>query len=235
MSIQLLEYTIQAKSKQPPKYFKVLFPLTVIGSLIAGYFINDFYSNNTIKTLRERNDVLETINTQNQDKIVQLETSVTLLKTEQKVRQQAIAEVQNDYKGLIDDINFLKSEIDFYERLLSPNEENKGLRVFEAAATQNNSDSFSLKVVLVQKIERAKEISGRFEIVLTGQQNDKPKNLTISNSEEANYAFKYFYNISLGFSIPEGFKAEQLVVKLYPKNKKAKTIEYKVNWHSIIN
>lgn len=235
MSIQLPEYTIQAKTKKPPKYFKVLFPLTVIGCLIIGYVINDFYSNSSIKTLLERNDVLETINTQNQDKIVQLETSVTLLKTEQKVRQQAIAEVQNDYKELIDELNALKSEINFYERLLSPNEENKGLRVFEASAIEISPDTYSMKVVLVQKIERAKEVSGRFEIVLTGQQNEKPKNLTISNSEQASYAFKYFYNISLGFSIPEGFKAEQLIVKLFPNNKKAKTVEYTVNWHSIIN
>ena len=235
MSIELPKYTIQTEVKNNGNLIKVLLPVLILLSLVIGYFGSGLYANNTINSLRERNDVLENINTNNQDKIVQLDTEISLLKTEKKVKQEAIVQVQNDYKNLIENQNHLKSEIDFYERLLSPNAENKGLRVFEATARKHAGDLFNVKVILVQKLERAKEISGKFQIKLAGHVNNLPKLVQISDSDASGFKFKYFHNISLDFSMPEGFKVEQLVVKLFPKSKKAKNIEYTIDWHTIIN
>jgi len=235
VSIELPKYTIQVEVEKSSNLKKVLPPVLILLGLAIGYFGSGLYANNTINTLRERNDVLESININNQDKIVQLDTEISLLKTEKKIKQEAVVQVQNDYKNLIQNQSQLKSEISFYERLLSPNAENKGLRVFDATAKILTSDLFNVKVILVQKLERAKEISGKFQVMLAGHANNLPKTVQISDSDDSSFKFKYFHNISLDFSIPEGFKAEQLVVKLFPKNKKAKTIEYTINWHSIIN
>ncbi|MBL4661222.1 MAG: hypothetical protein JKY19_12765 [Alcanivoracaceae bacterium] len=235
MSIELPKYTIQAEIKNNGNLKKILLPVLILFSLAIGYFGSGLYANNTIHTLRERNDVLESINTKNLDKIAQLDTEISLLSTEKKIKQEAIVQVQNDYKNLIENQNHLKSEINFYERLLSPNIKNKGLRVFEATARRQAGDLFNVKVILVQKLERAKEISGTFQIMLSGHINTQPKTVQISNNDDSSYKFKYFHNISLGFSMPEGFKVEQLVVKLFPKSKKAKNIEYTIDWHTIIN
>jgi len=235
VSIELPKYTIQTEIKKNGNLKKTLLPVLILLSLTVGYFGSGLYANNAINTLGERNDVLENINTNYQDKIVQLDTEISLLKTEKKIKQVAIVQIQNDYKKLIESQNHLTSQISFYERLLSPNAENKGLRVFEATARKHAGNLFNVKVILVQKLERAKEISGKFQIMLAGHVNNRPKTVQISDSDDSSFKFKYFHNISLDFSIPEGFKVEQLVVKLFPKNKKAKTIEYTIDWHSIIN
>ncbi|MBL4772362.1 MAG: hypothetical protein JKX98_01765 [Alcanivoracaceae bacterium] len=235
MSIELPNYTIQTNADSPHILKKVMLPLFIFISLLTGYFFSNTYTDSTIKTLRVRNDVLENLNNQNLDKITQQKTELSFLKTEKKIKQEAIIKVQNGYKDLIKRENRLKSEINFYKRLLSPSTENKGLRVFEAKIKIHSHKSLSLKVVLVQKLERAKEISGKFEILVLGKENSKSKTIQLNDNDDSNFKFKYFHNISFGFSLPEGFIAEQLVVKLYPTNKKAKTVEYTVDWQSIIN
>ena len=236
LSIKLPKYTIHTTAYKPKKlkrnFLVLIIAITI--SLLAGYLSSSLYADNAIKTLSTRNEVLEEQNTDNQNKLIQLETELNLLKTEKKVKQQAITLLQGDYKKAIDNQNELKSEISFYERLLSPNTQNKGLRVFEVKVNEPLDELYKIKVILVQKIERAKEISGSYQILLIGTQNNLPKTIQINDKAESSFTFKYFHHISLDFSMPEGFKPLQLVVKLLPKNKKNKTTDYTVDWHSLI-
>jgi hypothetical protein len=233
VSIELPKYSIQTEEKKPNRFKNFLLPSIVIGSLLIGYFGGGFYLKQRNESLSVRNDVLENINNDNQDLITQLTSEVSILKTEQKVKQQAMLLIQKDYKDSIEKQTELKSEITFYEKLLSPNVKNKGLRVFNAVIQKRDDNYFDLKIILVQKLERAKEIAGTFKISLVGREKSIPKTLDLSVKMDTKYKFRYFHNISLNFSLPEGFQPEQLVVNLFPQNKKAKTVEYTVEWQDI--
>jgi hypothetical protein len=236
VSIEIPKYTIQSNdTKTASKNKKILIALLLPVSFLIGYIGRGVYTEKTLKTLRERNDVLETSNSQYLDNLQQQKAELSLLKTEKKIKQEAIKQVQSKYKELIENQNALKSEIKFYERLLSPNAENKGLRVFAVKINKHPNNLFDLSVTLVQKIERAKIISGKVTIQVQGQLDGKNKVIAIEDADHSSYKFKYFQNITLIFSLPEGFIAEQLVVKLFPKTKKAKTIEHNIDWLSIIN
>ena len=87
---------------------------------------------------------------------------------------------------------------------------------------------------LVQKIQKAKIITGGFEISVLGRLEGVKKSIAIHIKDQSKYKFKYFQKISLDFSLPKGFKAEQLVVKLFPQNKKSNLIEHTVSWASLI-
>ena len=234
MSIKLPKYSIQIEEKQPKKGTFLLLPLSLLLGLIIGYFASNLYANQTIKTLKQRNSVLEDINNKNQDLISQQNSDLSILRTEQKVKQQGVMLLQKDYKASIDAQESLKAEIKFYERLLSPDTENKGLRVIETSIQEKPGHSYGLKVILVQKIERARNIAGRYSVRLIGKQNGQAKSIQLSNNNDSKFDFKYFYTVSLTFSLPEGFKPEQLVVELFPKNKKAKTVKHTVDWQQLI-
>ena len=212
-----------------------MFPLLLTVGLVIGYFTSGLYANQTIETLKEMNSVLEDINSKNQDLISQQNSDLSILRTEQKVKQQGIFLLQADYRASIDTQESLKAEINFYERLLSPDAKNKGLRVFEANLQEKSDHSFALKVILVQKIERARNIAGSYNVQLIGKQNGQSKILQLNNKNDSKFDFKYFYTVSLSFSLPEGFKPEQLVVELLPKNKKAKTVKHTIDWQQLIN
>jgi len=234
VSIELPKYSIQTEARKPNRLKILLLPSVFIGSLLIGYFGGGFYLKQSNESLSVRNDVLENVNNDNQDLIAQLTSEVSILKTEQKVKQQAMLLIQKDYKDSIEKQTELKSEISFYEKLLSPNAQNKGLRVFNAVIHKRDDNYFDLKVILVQKLERANEIAGTVKISLVGREKNLPKTLDLSAKMDTKYKFRYFHNISLSFSVPEGFQPEQLVVNLFPQNKKAKMVEYTVEWLDII-
>lgn len=234
MSIELPSYSIQTAENKPRKILRFILPLLFILGTVVGYFSSGLYSNQTINTLKERNNVLEDINIKNQDVISQQSSDLSILNTDKKVKKQGILLLQKDYKSSIELQDSLKAEIKFYERLLSPNSEKKGLRVFETKIQENSDGTYTLKAILVQKIERARNIAGSFNIKLIGKENNKTKTLILNNNSDSKFDFKYFYTISLAFSTPEGFKPEQLVVELLPKNKKAKTVINTVDWQQLI-
>lgn len=230
MSIELPKYTIQETSNHPRKKVKTMLFILFLSSFIAGAVFNAFVSGNTNTNLRTRNTVLEDDNTKNEDRITQQASEISLLKTEQTIKQQAVIALQRDYKGLLTQNSELESEIKFYEKLLSPNIKNKGLRVFAAKLYQQNEGAYTLKFSIVQKIAKAREVAGKYKVSVVGKQQGKTKTILVSNASDSSYKFKYFQNISLDFLVPNGFKAEQLVVNLLPKTKKAKTVEYKTDW-----
>lgn len=234
VGIELPKYTIQETKQEPNKLIKFLFPLFILIGVLAGYFASGLYANQTIATLQERNHVLEELNAKNQDQIALQYNDISIFKTEKKVKQQATNLLQNDFKGLIESKAELQSEINFYQRLLSPSSENKGLRVFEATLKQQPNQSFQLKLTIAQKIERAKNIKGTFTVKVFGHVGNNEKTMQISKNSDSKFDFKYFYAVSLGFSLPEGFKADRLVVELLPKTKKAKTIKHDIDWQSLI-
>ena len=235
MNIELPKYSIQTTENKPKKLLRFALPLLFILGLSIGYFSSGLYGIQTIKTLTERNNVLEDINIENKNVISQQSSELSILKTDKKVKQQGIILLQKDYKTSIEAQDSLKAEIKFYERLLSPSTENKGLRVFEAKAEKNSDGSYALKIILVQKIERARIVTGSFNIKLIGNQNSQSKTLLLKDNNDSKFNFKYFYTLSLTFSLPEGFKPEQLVVELLPKNKKAKTVKHTVDWQQLTN
>ena len=233
MSIQLPKYTISTIEEESYKNPILLIIVALIIGLSLGFFGYKYYSVNSISTLQQRNDVLEKATTKQLSLINNLESQVSILKTEKKVKHQATLDLQQDYKKSIDINNNLNADVSFYERLLSPNAKNKGLRVFESEVLTQKDGNYLLKLILVQKIERARDISGKYEIYINGLLNDKPKSVQISLNSKTNFKFKYFHKVSLPFSLANGFKPESLVVKLFPKNNKSKTIEYTVDWQTL--
>lgn len=233
MGIKLPQYTIEEYKKQPSFLLKMVTPIFVIVSFFAGYFINAYLSEHSVSTLSERNITLEENISKKDDKITQLETQIQHLITEQQVKQEALIKLQMDYKAAINEHNSLKSDINFYERLLSPNEENKGLRVFESSITAISQDSYRYKLTLVQKLERANIVSGKVEIMLNGTKDGKSESINVTENQDSGFSFKYFNHLNFTISLPSGFNAQELVVKLFPQ--KSKTVEYKVDWNTLIN
>lgn len=233
MGIQLPKYTIQEFKQQPSFWRRLLIPFSLLLCIAAGYYLNELFSERTLKSLKERNISLEEINNNNSDTIAQMETQIQQLETNKQIKQEALIELQQNYKMAIDLQNQLKSEINFYERLLSPDLDNKGLRVFEVALTELSENDYALKITLVQKLERAKIISGKVLIQVSGMKGDESQTLNLTEDKTLQYKFKYFENVSFKFSLPDGFNARQLVVKLIPKN--AKSVEFKTDWSSLIH
>jgi len=232
VSIELPKYSIQETHVETKRFKKFLPVILFLLGLIAGCFGYIIFSKNSISRTVEKNQILEQLQTTAQQKVEEMAVEISQLKAENTIKNEAVKNLQNDFKTQLDIQNNLESEISFYQQLLSPNSENKGLRVFDNNIFVMDNNNYRLEATLVQKIQKASIISGSFEISVIGKQEDVKKTISIDKKDDSKYEFKYFQKISLGFSLPKGFKAEQLVVELFPQNKKSKSVKHNVNWAS---
>lgn len=233
MAVKIPEYTIETKTNKRFRFTPIfIFLVFIIGALI-GYLGSNFYIKTSLSSLQERNDFLDLKNLEYENTISSQLTEISILKTDQKVKKEAMLQLQSEYQELLGTIDNLKSDIGFYEQLLSPSD-NKGLRVFNAIINEKSKSSFGLSLSLAQKIERAKTVSGTLKLTIEGFENDKIKTISVDMKQQSKFNFKYFQTFSYEISLPEGFKAERLVVKLSPSSKKAKTIHQSFNWDELI-
>ena len=200
----------------------VILSVAVVIGFLLGFYFSNVYVKQSLNNLQQQNEVLDQTNTDLYAQNEEFKSRITLLETEVKVKKEATKRLQKQYQELLTQQNEIQSEIDFYENLLNPNQSGKDLRVFNAELA---NDKKSINLTLAQKIERAKEISGRIDVQIEGKLDEKQETIKISDAD-LSYKFKYFQNISFEFSLPEGFQAQKLNVELIPsRNKRKKTIQ----------
>lgn len=220
-------------SKESTPIWKKLWFLLLIAcfiGIIIGFYSSNTYIKKSLSHLQKQNEILDIDNKELYSENEKFKSELILLNTELKIKKEATVLLQGQYQEILKDQNFLNSEISFYEKLLNPQEADKGLRVFK---TEFSNSQNTLSLTLAQKIERAQEISGKVKVKIEGIVNDKKQDFSPKNNVH-DFKFKYFQNISLPISLPEGFKAQNLIVELSPANNKRKKINQIFSWETLI-
>lgn len=233
VTVRIPQYVIEDVNRKnwKAKVFAA-FAILIVG-MVIGYFSSNIYVKQSITNLQQQNEFLDKKNQEQHSEIQTLKTDYSLLQTEIKVKNAAVNQIQAEFKDQIQKQNNYKSEINFYKQLLNPAPENKGLRVFQARL-ESDGNSFKVSLALAQKIERANIVSGKYSIEIKGTKQGEEVSFE-PEIEDTNYKFKYFQNVSFRFSLPEGFQAESLNVKLNPSTKRSKTVQQSYTWRELLN
>lgn len=234
MTERIPKYVIEETHQKSWKQKAFLALLIFIIGLVAGYFSSNIYVKQSLSNLQQHNDFLEKKNQEQHSEIESLKTNMSLLQTDIKVKKEAVKQIQTELHQQLKQQDNYKSEIRFYKQLLNPEKGQKGLRVFLAQLQKQENNVFELSLSLAQKIERASTIKGKYSIEIKGYQGEKEASFSPEISEPS-YQFKYFQNVSLRFSLPEGFQAQNLNVKLIPSSKPSKTVEQSFLWDDLMN
>ena len=234
MTVRIPQYTIENHTNKSYKTKVFLGFLLLFSGILVGYLSSNFYVKQSLSSIQERNDFLDTENLKHINTINSQLAEISILQTDNKVKTEALLQIQTQYQNLLKTIDGLNSNISFYEQLLNPSSNNKGLRVFKAQIKTTITNSYELTLSLAQRIERANNISGSLTIAVEGIQENKNKTINIDLNQQSKYKFKYFQTLSYQFSLPEGFKPERLVVELKPSSKKAKKVQNSYLWNELI-
>jgi hypothetical protein len=133
------------------------------------------------------------------------------------------------------ELNRLKSELDFYQRLAGTSGTQDGLAIYYLELTPTGSERvFHFVLTLTQNLRRSAITSGNVRIDLEGTMEDRPLTLpwariTDSNQPEPAFRFKYFQQLAGYLALPENFQPSRILVTLEAKGQ-SKRISRSFDW-----
>ncbi|MGI9264590.1 MAG: DUF6776 family protein [Gammaproteobacteria bacterium] len=192
------------------------------GQKAAGY--------NRVEAARIRgslNDQISVLESENET----LRRDLALLRTSDRVDQEAHQQVSVDLDDLQSQIAELNDELAFYRGIMSPADGQAGLQIKALQISSGaNPDEFALKLILVQAGRHDGRVQGSVDLAVAGEMVSEeneglPTPMTIKLSqltgepEKLRYSFRYFQVLERNLSLPPGFEPKMVEVSLSAKRK----------------
>ena len=221
-----------------PKWQVIAVPAAIIMLSIfyfARYFVADelIYANYSVVALKQDlHDALEQLEAEKERTVIaEREADIVrrangLLRVSERERQDEIASLQAD--------------LAFYRRLGGANGSQAPLAVhYLELQTTQSPRVYRIIFTLTQNLRWATVISGGVQLGIDGIQNSVAVNLTeeqllADSTEPLNFQFKYFQQLERLITLPEGFEANQLTVRLRSGSLRT-PVEQSMEWASLFN
>lgn len=166
----------------------------------------------------------------------QLREQVVVLERSTQIDNQAAARLQNDIKGLQDQVYRLKGELEFYEGIMTATTDSKGLNIqgFHIEGTdQENLHHFKLVLTNVAKSDKIIEVTMDMSIEGMNEAGSQVLSLdkVITGSKlDREIKFKNFERIEGNLIFPKGFKPSRVVVELRQKGTNRSAVKRVFEW-----
>jgi len=174
------------------------------------------------------------------DRLKRIQARQVVVEREADVLRQANNLLRQNESERQAELGQLQSELDFYRRLAGTGGAQSGLDIYRVEVIPTDSGRvFQFILTLTQNIRRAAIITGRARVDIEGTMEDRPVTLywsQVSDGEtpEPTFRFKYFQQLERLITLPEGFEANQLTVRLRSGSLRT-PVEQSMEWASLFN
>lgn len=221
-----------------PKWQLIAVPAVVIMLSVfyfARYFVADelIYANYHVVTLKQ--DLKEA-----KERLEAEKERTVIAEREADIVRRANALLRVSERERQDEIASLQADLAFYRRLGGANGSQAALAVHHLELQNTQSPRvYRIIFTLTQNLRWAAVISGRVQLGIDGIQNGIAVNLTeeqllAESAEPLNFQFKYFQQLERLITLPEGFAANQLTVRLRSGSLRT-PVEQSMEWASLFN
>lgn len=208
------------KNHRPWQMALAIITLSMVISLITWLFLDNNHwqvihkqlsGNTSAKELIEENQVLQAQNSELNGKILMLDQTTRL-------DQETAIGMQQELKGLQDEIYKLKRELEFYKGVMDTSKSASGFDIHGIYIEPLNKPShYHMKVVLTNVDKANRILQGSLDMDIDGMQNNRKQTLNISTivvDELGGLSFelKNFKQIELYFALPLEFEPERVRV-----------------------
>ncbi|KAA3638306.1 MAG: hypothetical protein DWP95_12880 [Proteobacteria bacterium] len=234
MSTKTPRYIIRTEQEQASFIRRHWLLLSLIGLVIVAFFYGRYYDIDVLKAFKGQKQTWTEVNQHLSDENQQQSVTISRLQTELKVKDQALQLLKLDLDKLNQEILQLKADVGFYENLLSHKDTIKTLRVFEAVA-KPVANHIQLKIVLAQKLEKARTKTGTLTLNLLGISDDQAKQIDLIKQFDLDngFSFKYFEIKNYAITLPDGFIPTAILVELHSQDNRPTTVTERIAWQDV--
>ncbi|WP_068977295.1 DUF6776 family protein [Aeromonas sp. EERV15] len=170
--------------------------------------------------------------------IGQLKTELGVKDTQLATQRAAFEQLQTTLKSQEAQVQELKRQLAFFERIMRPTGEQVGV-VIDNLTLQETSirGRYHYRLALTQPAKKRELFRGQVQIRVEGSLADKPKTLTGRDLgmkvSEWRYALRYFQLLEGNWQLPEGFVPDRIRVTIN-KDGRQPAQELLVEWGEVI-
>jgi hypothetical protein len=168
-----------------------------------------------------------------------LQDQIQSLEQQQQTTSTALAALKQSLGARDSELQKLKQEQTFYNKLIGIDSDRSGLGVHGIAVTQvPGTDAWNFVTTLVNTAENADAARGRLTLAVEGVRGGKLVTLGWTDlagpgaQDGVPFAFKFFQQVRGSFVLPKGFVPNRVVVTLRPKGGTA--ITRKLDWSEAV-
>lgn len=218
-------------------FFLMILLIVTAAAYYAGAYSVKFHHQRAIERLASLSEEFRSVQSEN----LALSQQVANLERNDAITKRAKQEIQDTIRELKAEIALLKKDVNFYQGIMAPGDNSKGLQVqrVELAATSENR-RYAYKIVLAQVADNRNYVSGVVAVNLVGKQGDEQLFLPLRDVSEVEelgmkFRFRYFQEFTGELTLPEGFEVEQLQVVAQSKGKSASKVEQTSQWAALLS
>ena len=224
-----------------PVYKKILSFLFLLVVAIGIWFYIDeqqtiFFASSLQQNSDKKALSLQHSNNELQEKITALQKHISMLSSGAKLQEQTMEHLQEIITKQQDDIYTLRSELSFYQGVMTSVSKSRGLAVQGLYIEETTYPRrYNFKLLLTHIVKNDKLATGKLSILLEGLQSDVIKtidvqDLSVSDSLPLTFEFRNFERITGSILLPEGFTPHRVIVKLYLKGGTSVTTKRIFDW-----
>lgn len=169
-----------------------------------------------------------------------LRDQVAYLGRSQEIDSGACQTVKQSLGQLQAESSDLREQLAFYRGIVSPQESQAGVRVYEfrISTVKTSPIQYRYDLVLIQPVRSDKRVGGQVELSIEGLKSGKKRTLkledvAVDGTRNLLFSFKYFEEFSGQLKFPEDFRPLRATVSLQPGGGQA-AIEDEYEWAKII-
>jgi len=150
-----------------------------------------------------------------------------------KVDQAANVQAGNSLDSQQQHIRNLERELKFFRSIMAPEESLKGLQVARFSWQQQDEETVSWQISLIQAGAQGRSISGYVNVELLAMQGNKQVIIPLNNEKQVdrfNFRFRYFQHLTGNLKLSKDLVPVSIRVKAYPTLKGQPIIDKEFPW-----
>ena len=174
----------------------------------------------TLVSVTQRMHAAEGKLAQQQSRLTELSQRETTLARSDQISRDANGDLQGTLATRDEEIAALRADVAFYERLVGPTQQPKGLNVFSSEFIAAAGNAWQYQIVLTQNLNRGAISEGRMHFVIEGVRNGKLASVDWNELHQQAampgqiYSFRYFQALEGQVMLPPDFTPQRVRVLL---------------------
>lgn len=173
-----------------------------------------------------------------QSNMAEYQRQAAMLERNSKIDDDTSGQLKKTLTEAQNEVLELKKELAFYKSIVAPEQSKPSIVIQTIQLKKDVAGDYDYKIMVSQQGRNDRFARGTIEVTIEGTNQGATQVLALNDvSDDAgkpmNFGLKYFQNFTGKLTLPQGFEAESMRVKVKPRSKTLDSVDEKFPWDDL--